>query len=193
MSAVPVRALIAVAITVLVADPSAGQAARVLSCETTFPADLTAPALRLRFGGAQVTDEEIHVGEGETEPGTVLFGNLPDFRIEILWQDVKRRERPRVVRAVGEKTRWATPTGLTLGLPLRRLEQLNGLAFRLLGFGWDYAGTVVDWGKGRLDAPPEAPCWTRARLGPDPVKPGTPARWRPDSSGLRDFESLHVN
>jgi hypothetical protein len=42
-----------------------------------------------RYGSANVRDQDVDIGEGETEPGTVLFPKDPKRSIEILWRDPK--------------------------------------------------------------------------------------------------------
>ena len=39
------------------------------------------------YGRANVVDRDVEVGEGETEPGTIIFPNDPKRSIEILWKD----------------------------------------------------------------------------------------------------------
>ena len=59
---------------------------------------------------------------------------------------------PRFVTIRGDTSAWHTADGVTLGTRLARLAQLNGRPFVLMGFGWDYSGTVVSWNGGRLAA-----------------------------------------
>lgn len=127
-----------------------------LACRGALSPDASATSLAARFGVANVTHENIDVGEGEFEPGTVLFAGRPEWRLEILWQDAANRRRPSAVMARrwdGKTTsRWRTPRGVTLGLRLRAVERLNGRPFTLSGFGWDYGGGAEDWAGGRLSS-----------------------------------------
>jgi hypothetical protein len=106
-------------------------------------------ALRRRFGAANVTDGEVPLGEGETEPGTILFGKDRRKRVEILWKYPKNT--PAHAQVYGEKSEWRTVRGITLGTTLKRLEELNGGPFKLAGFEWDYSGTVTSWEGGKLE------------------------------------------
>lgn len=136
-------------------------------CERSFVADDNADTLARRFSAEAVTAAEIYLGEGFYETGTVMFGSTPARRVEILWHDVTAKARPKVVRVQGERSEWRTPSGVTVGLGLRTLEQLNGRPFRMTGFGTDYEGTQLSWSGGRLDRRPGSACAIRARLRPD--------------------------
>jgi hypothetical protein len=107
--------------------------------------------LRQRHGASSVNSTRIQIGEGETEPGTVLYPNDSLRRAEVLWQDTSARRRPSRVILRGSRSQWQVPRGISLGTSLQELERLNGRPFTLAGFGWDYAGVVTDWRGGALD------------------------------------------
>jgi hypothetical protein len=107
--------------------------------------------LRTLFGPDNVTSIDVDIGEGFSEPGASVYPDDPTQRLEILWRD-DTRTAVREVRLSGESTRWHTAEGISLGTTLKELEALNGFPFRLSGFAWDYGGTVVDCGRGRLRA-----------------------------------------
>lgn len=46
------------------------------------------------------------------------------------------------------------------------MEAINGRPFQLTGFGWDYAGTVVSWEGGHMEASPATRCRIMARFSP---------------------------
>lgn len=108
--------------------------------------------LRRRYGAASVSSTRIQIGEGETEPGTVLYPNDTLRRAEVLWQDTLARRRPARAILRGSRSRWQMPHGISLGTTLQELERLNGRPFTLAGFGWDYAGVITDWKNGALDS-----------------------------------------
>lgn len=135
---------------------------RLLDCQTTFPPELTAAALERRFGAHQIGAGDIPAGEGRFDEVTVLFPASPEDRIEIVWRDKEARRSPGQMWVRGERSRWHTRTGLTVGTDLRSVEKLNRRPFRLAGFGWDYSGTVVSWQGGRLEAPKSSGCRLRA-------------------------------
>jgi hypothetical protein len=70
--------------------------------------------------------------------------------IGIVWKDPNKRDKPQEVRFLGIKSSWKTAEGITLGTTLKELEQINGRAFKLMGFGWDYQGTFMNSNQGKL-------------------------------------------
>jgi hypothetical protein len=90
------------------------------------------------FGEARLTDQNVAIGEGFTEPGTrVDLGAEQSF--SVIWSDA-RRTKAVAVRNLG--TAWRTPQGIGVGTPFAQLQQKLG-QFELHGFAWDYGGTVV--------------------------------------------------
>jgi len=101
------------------------------------------------FGVEEVQRTDVHLGEGFTAPGTAVYPNDPVRRIEVVWSD-DARTVAKEVRLTGGSSVWRTVDGISLGTTLRDIERLNGYPFQLAGFGFDYAGTIVDCGRGRL-------------------------------------------
>ena len=95
------------------------------------------------YGAANVVDQDVDVGEGETQPGTVIFPKDPERLIEILWKDPDKKTLPASAQLSGAKSRWKTAHSISLGTSLKDLERRNGRPFKLAGFGWDYSGTVT--------------------------------------------------
>ncbi len=89
------------------------------------------------FGEENLTDEEINIGEGFTEPGTRV--DLGDRSFTVIWADATRTEALEV-RNFGSA--WETPEGIHVGMPFSELQDKLG-AFELYGFAWDYGGTVA--------------------------------------------------
>lgn len=112
-------------------------------------AETSAASLEAAFGVENVRRTEINVGEGLKVPGSVVFPDDAARRIEVVWADASRNT-PTEVRINGESSLWETAEGISLGSSLRDIERLNGFPFRLTGFAFDYAGTIVDCGHGRL-------------------------------------------
>ena len=169
-----------------------GEARRIISCEGPFAPTTTPEILAAAFGAANVTVEKIHVGEGQFEEGTVLFPKSADERLEILWAGGITHGRPRHLVVRGEKSHWRTVRGLTLGTTLQAVERLNRRPFRLLGFGWDYAGTTMDWSKGLLDSASDGPCRIRARFSPTAEAREMDSRkWYAQLRGEIEFSSGH--
>jgi hypothetical protein len=103
------------------------------------------------YGASNLRDSSISIGEGDTEMGTLLYGEDPQRRLEILWSDGATRQGLKRVILRGERSRWMLPGGISLGTSLTELESKNGRPFRLSGFGWDYAGAVISWNGGQLE------------------------------------------
>lgn len=135
------------------------------SC-ATFSPDVSAADLRKLFGEEHVQTARVPWGgaEGEYNEGTVLFGDDPNARLEIFWRDATGKRNPEWVSVRGDRSRWSTHAGVTLGTHLRMVETLNARPFRLLGFGTDVSGTVMSWSNGRLAAQDSAECRVRVRL-----------------------------
>ena len=138
-----------VALVLLISTSSVVQlpdAALPFSC-ATFPPDLSAADLRERFGEQHVQRAPVPWGgaEGDSSEGTVLFPDDEHGRLQIFWRDSATQRQPEWVSVRGERSRWRTSSGVTLGTHLRELESLNGRPFRLLGFGNDVSGTVMSW------------------------------------------------
>ena len=118
----------------------------------TVGSTTTERELIARFGAANVRRDDLAIGEGETEPATVLFPADSLRLLEIFWVDTVARDRP--ARIVARGAAWVAHPGLRIGSPLADVERLNGRPFTMTGFGWDYGGTAVRWDGGRLDSLP---------------------------------------
>jgi hypothetical protein len=66
--------------------------------------------------------------------GTVLFPNQDDARVEIAWNDAKRKQSPAWVRILGQRSRWRLPNGILLGDGLLGVERRNGFPFPFIEF-----------------------------------------------------------
>lgn len=105
-------------------------------------------SLVARYGSVNVKREPVDEGEGMLVPGTVVFPDDAERRLEIQWRDTVAYRQPRFVSAIGNS--WIVHPGVGLGTSLRQLEQMNGGPFELSGFGGHTPGTVTDWRSGRL-------------------------------------------
>jgi hypothetical protein len=127
--------------------------------------------LRRVYGDANVRDERIQIGEGESAPGAVLFPDDSLRRLEIIWGDSSARGEPSRLILRGSKSKWSLEAGVSLGSTLAQLEKLNGRPFTLAGFGWDFAGVVLDWNGGSLADESRN---VKVYLAPDAAKQSTP-------------------
>jgi hypothetical protein len=127
----------------------------VLDCTGPFARDSDERRLAQVFGAANVERADIPVGEGNTEPGTVIFPKDPHKRIDILWHEAYAR--PNVVIIRNGSTWPVAVAGLekpvASGATLADVEAMNGRPFALTGFGWDLGGYTNGWDGGRLERP----------------------------------------
>ena len=108
-----------------------GERVGPITAETTYE-DLVA-----RFGEDRLQTEDVHVGEGFTQPGTrVDLGDKYSF--SILWRD---RDRTAIEEVRNFGTAWKTPEGIGIGTSFSELQEILG-PFQLYGFAWDYEGTL---------------------------------------------------
>ena len=151
--------------------------------------DLTARTteaqLTRRFGRRNVLRKNVPIGQGEEEPGTVVFPRDPRQTIVILWKSQSPRVSPKHARVRGDESAWIVAPGVRLGLSLQELEALNGGPFTLTGFGDAYEGTVLSWDRGVLDLALGAASRVAVRLAPSPTERPAAAPF----AGNREFGS----
>lgn len=152
-------------------------------------ADVSEADLVRVLGRDQVEPSEIHVGEDFFEPGTVLYPRDPRRTVEVVWSDTTRRALPTRVTIRGDSSVWHVEGGITLGTSLRELERLNGAEFVLMGFEWDYGGTVASWEGGALERLVRPAGHVVLAL--DPPVTGFPPEVYHAVSGDREFASSH--
>lgn len=143
--------------------------------------------LERQFGRSNVVEGEVPLGEGESEPGTILFPSDPKRRLEILWENPRTKDAPASIRCTGEESLWHTVHRISLGTSLRELERLNGKPFRLSGFGWDYSGTLISWDGGKLEKDMPG-VWLRLA----PRRQSVRERDQSSVEGDREFTSRHL-
>jgi hypothetical protein len=145
------------------------------------------------FGEESVRDGTVHVGEGETSAGTFVNQEDPARVLAILWHNPLSPKLPSTVRICDQyrtsACRWRTASGITYGTTLKELERLNRRPFRLMGFAWDYGGTVVSWQGGWLEKEAKGCGRFMLRLTPESNAFKT-QEWR-QVVGDREFSSGH--
>ena len=82
---------------VVAVTPAGAQALPALDCTGPFAREANESIVAATFGAANVTRADIPIGEGNTEPGTVVFAGDDAQRIDILWRDPAARTRPATV------------------------------------------------------------------------------------------------
>lgn len=90
------------------------------------------------YGEDTLQDQPIAMGEGTTEPGT-LVDLGPDQQFAIVWRDPTQTE-PLLAKDFGPA--WQTPEGLGVGVSYGTVKSVLG-NFQLYGFEWDYEGSLV--------------------------------------------------
>lgn len=123
--------------------------------------------------GRDATRQDVDSGEGNTEPGLVIYPGDPARRLEIVWNhDIPAR--PWYVsicrsglNAPPPPCRWRTAEGVGMGTTLNELERLNRRPFTMVRWGTDAGGNVVSFDGGALASfgggfEPEQ--WNSARL-----------------------------
>ena len=89
-------------------------------------------------GEDRLSDESVDVGEGFTEPSTVVDLG-PEQTFTIVWQD-DNRTQPTMARDFGPA--WKISAGIGVGSSFNQLKTTLG-SFQLYGFAWDYEGTLT--------------------------------------------------
>jgi len=100
--------------------------------------DTTRNELADIYGEDQLKDQPIAMGEGTTEPGT-LVDLGPEQQFAIVWRNETQTE-PLLAKDFGPT--WQTPEGLGVGVPYGTVKSVLG-DFQLYGFAWDYEGSLV--------------------------------------------------
>lgn len=102
------------------------------------------------FPKAAIKDDEIELDEGMLEPATLVYPGAPSETLAIAWKDGHPRE---IFICFGHRRgacKWETRSGIRMGTRLSELERMNGRAFTISGFGWNYGGNVISWEGGKL-------------------------------------------
>ncbi|MEM9218887.1 MAG: hypothetical protein AAGD25_31690 [Cyanobacteria bacterium P01_F01_bin.150] len=108
-----------------------GEKVGVVTAGTTYE------QLEKEFGSDRLTTEEIHLGEGIMAASTKVTLD-DDYSFNVVWSDASQSQ-PLEVRDLG--TAWNLQ-GIHNGMSFDALKSSLG-EFELLGFGWDYGGTLL--------------------------------------------------
>src|SRR6266566_4858974 len=71
----------------------APDASRILKCEGPFARNSSHAKLVQTFGQQNVREGSIYLGEGENSPGSIIYPNDPQIKIEITWKDTAKLEK----------------------------------------------------------------------------------------------------
>ena len=137
-----------------------------------FRADMDLAALRARYGAAAVLEQDVPLGEGQTEKGAVIHPDDPSRRAYVYFIDGNTNGPISAIHVRDPQSVWVGPIGLKLGMTSLDLERLNGKPLRFLGFEWDYGGYVSNWTGGSLGSAFLAPGQLAVRLAPPELAEG---------------------
>ena len=122
---------------------------------------VTLASLQERFGAENIVEQTLPGAEGEGYTATVVYPNDATRRLEVVWAAQAAHTRAQTILVTGDENTWVGPSGVEIGEQLTEVEEGNGRAFELSGFGWDYGGSVTDWRNGNLD---QAGCHVMVRF-----------------------------
>jgi len=159
---------------------------QTLSCDGAFARDASEESLKAAFGAENVEYKTVSGAEGMETPATVIYPTDPKRSVTVFWWDEAGRSKPASVQVQADfaadpdgmnpwmtDVLWQSVQGVRIGSTAAELEALNGKAFDVSGFGWDYGGYAVNWNGGALESP-EGACSLSVRFSPsaDPVPDG---------------------
>ncbi|HYF33977.1 MAG TPA: hypothetical protein VD994_01695 [Prosthecobacter sp.] len=98
---------------------------------------MTLTGLKTLFGGGKVKAGKIPGAEGEEIDGARMFAGT-DREIEIVFDPEGNEKEILEVRIIGKG--WKFENGLKAGMTMTEVEKINGKAFQIMGFNWDYGG-----------------------------------------------------
>ena len=150
-------------------------ASRKITCDT-FSKQTSEADLVTQYGRDRVQTKTIELGEGQTQQGAVVDG------IEFAWKDPAHTQLD-FARLPNTMT---TYDGIRIGTDLKTVEAINGRAFSLTGFMWDYSGTVTSWNHGLIDDKTRGRCRLLLRFDPGAI---ADEALRQRTLGDRDYNS----
>lgn len=110
-------------------------------------------ALRTQLGDAFVVSARVDDATGRETPGTILFPDDAQRRLEIVWRDTVARAHPALLRVRGNSSRWRLHPGVSLGDQRRDAETRLGRGAVGVKFDADAVGEISV----NVDPPPPPP------------------------------------
>ncbi len=118
------------------------------------PANCTREGVLAAYGTDAKVDS-IYIIDGMFGEGVVIFPDNPRRRLEVYWDAEFDPKRPAYIRIDGDSSGvsdWKTADGIAIGTPMTEVQKLNGKAFDVSGFGWDFGGFATDWKGGKFNS-----------------------------------------
>jgi len=113
--------------------------AEEIACEGAFAIDSSAARLIEVYGAGNVVTGTVPGPEGTEMLATTVFPGDDKKSLQFVWWDEENLTDPAYIELSSAMT---APGGVRIGMTLGEIEALNGEAFTLLGFGWDYGGSA---------------------------------------------------
>ncbi|SMQ59319.1 hypothetical protein SAMN06295905_0212 [Devosia lucknowensis] len=164
-----------------------------IACEGAFAIDSSEARLIEIYGADNVWTGTVPGPEGMDMQATRVFPDDPDRMLEFTWWNEDERTD---LGSVELPPTMSGPGGIHDGMSVAEVAAINGDAFTLNGFGWDYGG-FASFRTGVL-SDIEGGCYLSLRFGPDdrPVKVNTDAVWGdrevPSTEPLLETVGAHV-
>lgn len=102
-----------------------------------------------KFGSDVKKELQYPPGGGEERYVSILYPGTKN-EVTFNWSDWDNSKKLYDLTINKMGTQWKTKDGLTLGLKLEKLEELNGKTFTFSGLAWDFGG-YINWEKGELE------------------------------------------
>lgn len=134
-----------------------------VKCEGVFGVDSTLELIEQTFGKENVVTGETDGPEGSTIIATTIFPDDPEKRMIVGWWDEENRTGLSYVELPPKDS----IAGLHAGLTVKEVEALNGEAFTMTGFWWDYGG-YAGFQSGKLSEIPGG-CYVSAYFQPSEI------------------------
>lgn len=147
------------------AAPKPAPVGRTVACSGMFGKDSSHLKLAEVVGAKNIDYGSVSGAEGGGLNASILYGNDPKRRLEVLWQNEAARSDTALIVITGQ-SQWHAPEGLHLGLALAALEKLNGKPFRVSGFDQPDGSRALDWQAGALASVPGG-CQIGVKFKPD--------------------------
>jgi hypothetical protein len=110
-------------------------------------ADMKLAELKKLIPADDLKLEKVPGPEGSEFSAVILWKGTPR-ELEVLYDEMSDAKQLTDVRIIGKD--WQLPGGLKHGMTIAEVEKINGKAFKVLGFDWDYAGHASFEDGGRL-------------------------------------------